>query len=333
MNYKIINYYPKISIITCVYNGEKYISKLLDSVLNMGYPNIEHIIVNDGSIDSTETIVMEYADYYRNKSNSNLFIKYIKQENMGLGGATNTGLKAVTGDYWTWINCDDWYEKEAFNRTIKKFRKNVDIVFMNQNCCTIKDGIMQQQPRVNKQNYYGYASSNKHIKKTYQRDIYQLHYLVKTESFDSINPSRTIDPLRYTQDVQLSCTLFPNMKSKLEPSVCTTFLYREDSLFFSDRQPYKVYLESALRSFDYVNIKNKIKESQKSLFIANYYYDDLAKLVLYQTREEFQTFYVNKYKPLTKNIITCHKKYLFRRWPLIYFLSHFPVIYSLLFKR
>lgn len=56
--------YPLISIITCVYNGEKYITRLFESVLNMGYPNIEHIIVNDGSTDGTEDIVFKYKKLY-----------------------------------------------------------------------------------------------------------------------------------------------------------------------------------------------------------------------------------------------------------------------------
>lgn len=124
---------PKVSIITCVYNGEKYITKLLDSVLNMGYKNIEHIIVNDGSTDSTDIVIKKYIDLYKNKNGSNLYIKYIKQDNIGLGGATNVGLKNITGEYFTWINCDDWYEEKAFFGPIEILEKRhrLDYVQLN----------------------------------------------------------------------------------------------------------------------------------------------------------------------------------------------------------
>ena len=135
-----IEKYPKISIITCVLNGEKYIHKLLDSVLNMGYPNIEHIIVNDGSTDQTEEIIKHYEKLYENKNGSNLTIKYIKQTNKGLGSATNTGLREITGEYWTWINCDDWYETNAFNYAIDFLLKNTKYSYVQLNGFRYKEG-------------------------------------------------------------------------------------------------------------------------------------------------------------------------------------------------
>ena len=60
-----------VSIITPVYNGEKYIEKCIESVLNQTYKNLEMIIVDDGSIDNSENIIKKYT-----KENS--FIKYIK---------------------------------------------------------------------------------------------------------------------------------------------------------------------------------------------------------------------------------------------------------------
>lgn len=95
----------KISIIIPVYNVEKYIKKCLDSVINQTYKNIEIIVIDDGSTDKSSSICDEYAKKDKR-------IRVIHQENKGLSGARNTGLKYITGDYITFIDSDDYVEKD-----------------------------------------------------------------------------------------------------------------------------------------------------------------------------------------------------------------------------
>lgn len=90
---------PKVSLVIPVYNGEKYISKSLESALNQTYKNIEIIVVNDGSKDASEEIIKHYGDK----------IKYIKKENGGVSTALNLALKEMTGDYFSWLSHDDLY--------------------------------------------------------------------------------------------------------------------------------------------------------------------------------------------------------------------------------
>ena len=184
---------PKISIITCVFNGDKYISKLFESVLNMGYPNIEHIVVDDCSTDSTADIVNKYKALYSSKKNSALEMVYIKNEvNSGLGASTNVGLKIITGDYWTWINCDDWYKKNAFNHVINHFDNNVDFVMFNYDKYCIKNG---EYIYLNKKRMTNLDVENmNNRKKTYSIFLHDfnnmafVHFLCKTESYRHINP-------------------------------------------------------------------------------------------------------------------------------------------------
>ena len=89
----------KVSIIIPVYNGEKYIAQSIESALNQTYKNIEVIVVNDGSSDNTEKIVLEYGDK----------IKYIRKENGGVASALNVGIKNMTGDFFSWLSHDDLY--------------------------------------------------------------------------------------------------------------------------------------------------------------------------------------------------------------------------------
>ena len=90
---------PKVSIIIPVYNGENYVSLAIDSALRQTYPNIEVIVVNDGSTDKTDKICKSYGKR----------IKYIKKENGGVSTALNEGIKNMTGEYFSWLSHDDLY--------------------------------------------------------------------------------------------------------------------------------------------------------------------------------------------------------------------------------
>lgn len=98
---------PLISVIIPIYNVEKYLARCLDSVVNQTYPNLEIILVNDGTPDGSVAI----AEAYQEKDKR---IKLIHQENAGLSEARNTGIAAATGDYIAFLDSDDWLELDAY---------------------------------------------------------------------------------------------------------------------------------------------------------------------------------------------------------------------------
>lgn len=91
--------YPKVSIVVPVYNAEKYLQRCIDSIVNQTYQNIEVIVVNDGSTDSSESIAKSCE-----------YVHYIYQENKGVSAARNAGLNVVTGDYILFVDSDDYCE-------------------------------------------------------------------------------------------------------------------------------------------------------------------------------------------------------------------------------
>lgn len=113
-----------ISIIIPVYNVDRYLSQCLDSVLNQRYDgDYEVICVDDGSTDGSPAILEEYADKdYR--------IKIIRQENRGLGGARNTGLRTASGQYVWFVDSDDSIEQGALAMLAKSIDEE-DIVCFN----------------------------------------------------------------------------------------------------------------------------------------------------------------------------------------------------------
>lgn len=107
-----------VSIIVPVFNVEKYLSRCINSLVAQDYKQLEIILVNDGSTDSSMTICKEYEK----KDNR---IKIINQQNQGLSMARNAGLKLAHGKYICFVDSDDWVEKDYVSygmNLIKKYK-------------------------------------------------------------------------------------------------------------------------------------------------------------------------------------------------------------------
>lgn len=91
---------PKFSVITCVYNGEKYLQQCLVSVKNQVFKNYEHIIVYSYSSDATRKIITEYQQDG---------VKIIETEPTGISNAMNIGINVASGEYIHFLHSDDWY--------------------------------------------------------------------------------------------------------------------------------------------------------------------------------------------------------------------------------
>ena len=113
---------PLVSVVIPVYNVEKYLGQCLDSIINQTLKDIEIICVDDGSTDNSLKILKEYKE----KDNR---IKILTQKNLYAGVARNTGLKAATGKYLSFLDSDDFFESEMLEEMYKKAEKdNSDIV-------------------------------------------------------------------------------------------------------------------------------------------------------------------------------------------------------------
>lgn len=106
-----------VSIITPLYNGEKYIEETIKSVIAQTYLNWEMIIVNDGSKDNSESVVMSYAK-------KEARIHYIKQENRGSASARNNGIRYCNGQYIALLDADDLWEPNFLSSQIEFMKKN-----------------------------------------------------------------------------------------------------------------------------------------------------------------------------------------------------------------
>ena len=97
---------PLVSILTPMYNTEKYVHRLLDSVLAQDYPAIEMVVIDDGSTDGSRAVVESYVDRFAAKGYA---LRCFHQPNSGQSVAIKNGLQRVTGAYLAWPDSDDFY--------------------------------------------------------------------------------------------------------------------------------------------------------------------------------------------------------------------------------
>jgi len=115
---------PFVSVIMPAYNSEEYIAAAIESVLIQNYRNFELVIINDGSTDNTEAIIAGFK---------NDRIKYFRQENRGLAGAHNAGIKQSQGEFVIKLDSDDMMTPDFICRHLHEFEKHpeADLVYCN----------------------------------------------------------------------------------------------------------------------------------------------------------------------------------------------------------
>ncbi|MFH1846067.1 MAG: glycosyltransferase [Candidatus Omnitrophota bacterium] len=111
----------KVSVIIPAYNKAVLTVKTVESVLAQTYENIEIIVVDDGSTDNTEELLLPYAEK----------IKYIRKQNSGASSARNLGINNARGEYIGFIDCDDMYSSKKIEKSVEFLEKNSDIGFVH----------------------------------------------------------------------------------------------------------------------------------------------------------------------------------------------------------
>lgn len=109
---------PLVSIVTVVFNGEKYLEETILSVINQTYDNIEYIIIDGCSTDGTIDIIKKYEDKVD---------FWVSEKDNGISDAFNKGIQCALGDIVGLINSDDWYEIDAVSLAVEIFLSDANL--------------------------------------------------------------------------------------------------------------------------------------------------------------------------------------------------------------
>lgn len=213
-----------ISIIIPIYNVENYLMKCLDSVICQTYENLEIILINDGSTDNSLLIAKKYEK--RDKK-----IKLINKKNGGVSSARNSGLDICTGKYVTFIDSDDYVEKDYIETLYNKMKEyDVDIVFSNATN-VLGDGKFKSDKKVikdillDKENTYKELFCERYISCSCWGKLYKT---------DIINGIKFDTNLHLDEDFNFLIEVIENINNSLIISKEKYYyIVRENSLFHS----------------------------------------------------------------------------------------------------
>src|SRR5699024_1989875 len=119
-----MNYNRLVSIITPCYNGEKFVERFFENILDQTYKNIELIFVNDCSYYKTEEIAMSYIPKFEAVGKR---LIYIYQKNAGQAAAINKGLPIFKGDYLMWTDSYDLLDRQNVDKKVNYMENHLDV--------------------------------------------------------------------------------------------------------------------------------------------------------------------------------------------------------------
>lgn len=244
---------PKISVIVPIYNVELYLRKCIDSILNQEFPDFELLLVDDGSTDASGIICDEYALM-------DARIKVFHTSNRGVSAARNLGMDQASGEWITFVDSDDWVEKEYLSCFLQSELAPKSIAYQ---------GVILDYSACHRENMIGISYA----------DI----------SFDSSNIVRAISEYKILNNCLIAAKLF-NREVIRQHHIrfCERISLAEDMIFV---RHYLCYVEEirlyALASYHYM------QRFSKSL--SNRYHSSEEQILIFKKLRELIVYLLDKY--------------------------------------
>ena len=242
----------KYSIIIPCYNSEKYIPKALESIKNQTYKNLELVIINDGSKDKTEEVVLDFK-----KSNPDINIIYKRIENSGPSTARNHGLDLATGDYLCFLDSDDTYDPHLFEEIEAMISSDYDVVYWGYEEYDEEHKLISKYT-----DYFEYIDDLTGIeaaKKKYLKELY-IHTCtgLYKRSLIEDNKLRFVTGIYFAEDYNfIYKALFNAKKVKVLPKPLYYYLYRPTSLMHTSFSEKFLSEFDAIRdTLEYIEVNN-----------------------------------------------------------------------------
>lgn len=246
-----------ISIITPVYNGDKFIESCLKVVIAQNCSEMEHIIVDGGSQDQTVEIIKQYAEKYPH-------VRWLSEKDQGQSDAMNKGINLAKGDIIGILNVDDYYQPNVLNRISEIFQKLPQPSFLVGNC-----NIWDDKHRL------------KYINKPAKLKLFDLLLGFEVNQFP-VNPSayfyhKSLHEIiglydleqEYIMDIDFILKAIQVAQVKYVNEIWGNFLYIPGTKTFNDTKSGNIFLRQEMLFQKY---QNNLPFMQKwvAIFIRNY---------------------------------------------------------------
>ena len=311
-----------LSIVVPVWNTEKYLKTSLNSIIKSIPKELnnkfEMLIISDGSPDNSEKIIKEYEKKYK-------FIRYIYQENHGLGSVRNLALKNARGKYIASVDSDDTVNKNFFKEVYKAIEKDADVFICDWLSITnsekyitsaIEDNIFNNLSKYEGLLYSSIMPStcNKVFKKSLFDDLKINYYDGKFEDL-STNPFVLLKAKKiiYLNKPYYEYYIRSNTLNRSKPGLSMVHVLK---LFYERLEKYKKYCNLNIELFKYYTISWRMES-----YIFNQLYDmdvkerkEILKYIYDNFYDEVIDMFSNKYyQDMISKLNNDKKKYIVKR--------------------
>lgn len=255
-----------LSIIVPVYNVELYLEKCLSSIFASNITDYEVVVINDGTKDNSEQIILKYVEKYKDR------ITYISKENTGLSDTRNIGISIAKGKYIAFVDSDDYIEPNMYELMLNKaVKRDFDVVAADVRLV--------------------YENNNKEelVSSRYEKDLFDKEEIKKSMLvqypvvWNKIYKKSLLDGIAFSkgvwyEDMEFVLKLYPRIKSiGVVKEPLYNYLQRGNSITYTYND----------KLYDIINNMNKVIDYYK----ANDTYDEYKEELEYlYVRYAFATF-------------------------------------------
>lgn len=256
----------RVSVVSPCYNGEAYIDRMLESILEQTYSDIELICVDDGSVDGTAKIIEHYIEKFK-KSNRSLI--YLRQKHNGQATAVNLGLKYISGEFLSWIDCDDFLTKDSVEKKVKAFSEHPGCSIVTSDLYVVDESDINMPIEVKGKQYGNLNYQPRQFFLTLEgMSVMECHcHMLKVADFLKINPRLEISRCKAGQNYQILLPMYYYYNRYFLDEPLAYYVLRQDSHFHSKRN-----VEQEIERLDQLN--EMLEETFISMGISEIVYRD-----------------------------------------------------------
>lgn len=284
----------RISVIIPCYSAEKFIDTGIASIYEQDYPDVELIIVNDGSTDRSEEKILAWVDRFYQKG---YLLKYLYQQNQGQAAATSLALKHVTGEYLTLLDADDYFLPGSFQKRVQFLDEHPDYVGVRSNGWMV---------RGEQKELFITSDDEKAITNMFDGLLFGKSnnwagsYMIRTDVLFECYPDRNIYPSRFGQNMQILLPVSYGRKFGYIDEPLMVYVLHEDS-HSQARSPEEQYQKDEANQQGYRDIylymldsilKDPVEHQKyRDIFDASYYRCAMLRAEKYQKQAQLEESY------------------------------------------